>query len=65
MRLLQINVILSTDLMSRGIDLPDVRVVFNFDMPMTESEFFHRVGRSGRFGKEGSAISFITTKDIE
>lgn len=51
MRVLQIKLILSTDLLSRGIDLPDVRLVINMDMPINESEYFHRIGRTGRFGK--------------
>ena len=57
---MQIKVILSTDLLSRGIDLPDVSLVINFDMPLTEAEYFHRIGRTGRFGREGIALSIIT-----
>jgi len=53
MRLMQIKVILSTDLLSRGIDLPDVKTVINFDMPSIEDELRHRIGRSGRFGRNG------------
>lgn len=64
MRVLQIKLILSTDLLSRGIDLPDVKLVVNFDMPLSEAEFFHRVGRTGRFGKGGMAVSLITKKDL-
>jgi superfamily II DNA/RNA helicase len=60
---MQIKVILSTDLLSRGIDLPDVKLVINFDMPLSESEYFHRIGRTGRFGKDGVAISFIIPND--
>eukprot|EP00347_Sterkiella_histriomuscorum_P016558 403352736 len=60
MRLMQIKVILSTDLLSRGIDLPDVKYVINFDMPLNEAEFKHRIGRSGRFGRLGISISLIS-----
>lgn len=60
MRLMHIKIILSTDLLSRGIDLPDVRYVVNFDMPMNEAEFKHRIGRSGRFGRLGVALSLVS-----
>ena len=64
MRVMHIKVILSTDLLSRGIDLPDVKLVINFDLPFNEAEFFHRIGRTGRFGKRGVALSFVTERDI-
>ncbi|CDW91641.1 atp-dependent rna helicase [Stylonychia lemnae] len=60
MRLMEIKVILSTDLLSRGIDLPDVKTVINFDMPLNEAEFRHRIGRSGRFGRAGMCVSIIS-----
>jgi superfamily II DNA/RNA helicase len=63
MRLMKLNLILSTDLLSRGVDLPDVKLVINFDMPLTLPEFFHRIGRAGRFGSKGSAFSMITDKE--
>ena len=63
MRLMKIQIILSTDLLARGIDLPDVKMIVNFDMPMTQAEFQHRVGRTGRFGEKGMALSFICLKD--
>ena len=62
---MQIKLIMSTDLLSRGIDLPDVRFVVNFDMPLSEAEYFHRIGRTGRFGKNGIAVSFITERDLK
>ena len=61
---MKLNLILSTDLLSRGVDLPEVRFVINFDMPLTQAEFLHRIGRSGRFGSEGTAISLITSTDL-
>lgn len=64
MRILQIKTILSTDLLSRGIDLPDVKMVVNFDLPLSLAEYMHRIGRTGRFGSQGVAISFITDKDL-
>ena len=60
MRLMRLNLILASDLLARGVDLPDVRLVINFDMPLSQAEFFHRIGRSGRFGSKGTALSFVT-----
>jgi superfamily II DNA/RNA helicase len=59
MRLMKLNLVISTDLLARGVDLPEVRLVVNFDMPLTQAEFLHRIGRSGRFGAEGMALSFL------
>ena len=57
--------LVSTDLMTRGIDVPNVNVVFNFDFPKNSVTYLHRIGRSGRFGHLGIAISFITDDDLE
>jgi len=57
------RILVSTDLMGRGIDIEKVNVVFNFDMPKDEHQYMHRVGRAGRFGTKGLAISFISTPD--
>ena len=64
MRLMKIKYILSTDLLSRGIDLPDVKLVINFDMPISEAEYFHRIGRTGRFGKHGLSVSILSDCDL-
>lgn len=61
---MKLNLILASDLLSRGVDLPDVKLVINFDMPLTLAEFFHRIGRSGRFGASGAAISLITSLEL-
>lgn len=53
----------SSDLFTRGIDVPSINVVINFDFPSTAETYLHRVGRSGRFGHLGLAINFITDKD--
>lgn len=52
-----------TDLFTRGIDIPAVNVVFNFDFPKMAETYLHRIGRSGRFGHLGIAINFITEND--
>jgi ATP-dependent RNA helicase DDX6/DHH1 len=52
-----------SDLFTRGIDIPSVNVVINFDFPQYSDTYLHRIGRSGRFGHLGLAINFITDKD--
>jgi ATP-dependent RNA helicase DDX6/DHH1 len=52
-----------SDLFTRGIDIPAVNVVFNFDFPKMAETYLHRIGRSGRFGHLGIAINFITEND--
>lgn len=51
------------DLFTRGIDIPAVNVVINFDFPKTSETYLHRIGRSGRFGHLGLAINLITYED--
>ena len=57
--------LVSTDLMTRGIDVPNVNVVFNFDFPKNSETYLHRIGRSGRYGNFGIAISFVTDDDVK
>ena len=57
--------LVSSDLMTRGIDIPNVNVVINFDFPKNSETYLHRIGRSGRFGHLGIAISFITDDDLQ
>lgn len=53
----------SSDLFTRGIDIPTVNVVINFDFPKMSETYLHRVGRSGRYGHLGLAINFVTNTD--
>jgi len=55
--------LVSSDLFTRGIDIPNVNVVINFDFPKHSENYLHRIGRSGRFGHFGIAINFLTYKD--
>lgn len=57
--------LVSSDLFTRGIDIQAVNLVVNFDLPKSSETYLHRVGRSGRFGKEGISISLITEEDKE
>lgn len=62
----EFRVLVATDLVGRGIDIEKVNIVFNYDMPDDNYTYLHRVGRAGRFGTKGLAISFVTTeKDKE
>jgi ATP-dependent RNA helicase DDX6/DHH1 len=55
--------LVSSDLFTRGIDIPTVNVVINFDFPKTSETYLHRIGRSGRFGHLGLAVNMITYDD--
>ena len=57
------RVLISTDLLSRGIDIQQVSIVINYDIPQTVENYIHRIGRSGRFGRKGLAINFVTSYD--
>ncbi len=59
------RVLVSTDLLSRGIDVQQVSVVINYDVPTRVDNYLHRIGRSGRFGRKGVAINFATYYDIK
>jgi ATP-dependent RNA helicase DeaD len=54
------SVLVATDVAARGIDVDNVEAVFNFDLPLDEENYVHRIGRTGRAGKSGAAISFVT-----
>eukprot|EP00931_Biecheleriopsis_adriatica_P058093 TRINITY_DN3451_c0_g1_i1.p1 TRINITY_DN3451_c0_g1~~TRINITY_DN3451_c0_g1_i1.p1 ORF type:complete len:393 (+),score=98.54 TRINITY_DN3451_c0_g1_i1:43-1221(+) len=58
------RVLISTDLLARGIDVQQVSLVINFDLPSNTENYLHRIGRSGRFGRKGVAINFVTNNDV-
>ena len=58
------RILLSTDLLSRGIDIQQLSLVINFDLPRNKETYIHRIGRSGRYGRKGTAINFVTSEDI-
>merc|ERR1719204_541730 len=57
------RIMISTDLLARGIDCQEVSVVLNYDVPFNSENYIHRIGRSGRFGKKGVAVNFVTNRD--
>jgi len=59
------RVLITTDLLARGIDVQQVSLVINYDLPSNRENYIHRIGRSGRFGRKGSAINFVTHSDSQ
>lgn len=57
------RILISTDLLARGIDVQQISVVINHDLPSRKEQYIHRIGRSGRFGRKGTAINFVTPRE--
>lgn len=58
------RILISTDLLARGIDVQQVSLVINYDLPTNKENYIHRIGRGGRFGRKGVAINFVTNEDV-
>lgn len=58
------RILITTDLLARGIDVQHVSIVINFDLPANLESYLHRIGRSGRFGRKGLAINFVRDEDV-
>jgi len=58
------RVLITTDLLARGIDVQQVSLVINYDLPNNRENYIHRIGRGGRFGRKGVAINFVTKDDV-
>merc|ERR1711953_366285 len=59
------NILIATDVASRGLDIPHVDVVVNFDIPTHSKDYIHRVGRTARAGRAGRAVTFVSQYDVE
>ncbi|MBV6512611.1 MAG: DEAD/DEAH box helicase [Ignavibacteriales bacterium] len=60
-----LEILVATDVAARGLDIDDVEAVFNYDMPQDEEAYVHRIGRTGRAGKEGKAFTFVSGGDFQ
>ena len=58
-----INYLVATDVAARGLDIPDMPLVINFDIPFAAEDYVHRIGRTGRAGSKGLAVSLMTAED--
>jgi superfamily II DNA/RNA helicase len=59
-----IDVLVATDIVSRGIDIDDIRMVINFDVPHDSEDYVHRIGRTARADRDGAAVTFVNERDI-
>ncbi|MFO7798953.1 MAG: DEAD/DEAH box helicase [Rhodohalobacter sp.] len=59
----QVPVIVATDVLARGIDIKEVSIIMNYDVPNSTDDYIHRIGRTGRYDKTGIAITFVTRRD--
>jgi translation initiation factor 4A len=60
----KVRVLVSSDLLARGIDVQQVSLVINFELPVQRENYIHRIGRSGRFGRKGVAINLVTPNEL-
>ncbi|MCG6200765.1 ATP-dependent RNA helicase SrmB [Psychromonas antarctica] len=61
----KVNILIATDVAARGIDVPDITHVINYDMPRSADIYVHRIGRTARGGKKGTAISLVAAHDVD
>jgi translation initiation factor 4A len=58
------RVLISTDLLARGIDVQQVSLVINYELPVQRENYIHRIGRSGRYGRKGASINLVTEREV-
>ena len=61
----KIRILITTDIIARGIDIQQVSIVINYDIPRYREIYIHRIGRSGRYGRKGLAINFVTEREYQ
>ncbi len=61
----KVRILVSTDLLARGIDVQQIGLVFNFEIPRDREDYLHRIGRSGRYGRKGVAINLINRQEVD
>ncbi len=61
----EITILIASDVAARGLDIPDVSHVFNFDVPIHSEDYVHRIGRTGRAGREGNAFTMVTKEETK
>jgi superfamily II DNA/RNA helicase len=61
----QVDVLVATDIVARGIDIDDIRIVINFDVPHDAEDYVHRIGRTARADRDGQAITFVNERDVQ
>ena len=59
----QLDILVATDIVARGIDIDDIQLVINYDVPRDEEDYVHRIGRTARAGKEGRSVTLVSEKD--
>jgi len=64
-RATQTRILVTSELISRGIDIQHVKLVINYDLPKVKTNYIHRIGRSGRMGRKGIAINIINSNEIK
>src|SRR5207244_4262847 len=60
----EVDLLVATDVAARGLDIKDVPAVFNFDVPFNSEDYVHRIGRTGRAGASGLAVTFVAPSDL-
>ena len=58
-----VRILISTDVLARGIDVQAVSIVINYEMPVERDDYWHRIGRTGRYGKKGVSVNLIAGED--
>jgi ATP-dependent RNA helicase DeaD len=59
----EVRILIATDVVGRGIDVSSISHIINYDIPQSSDDYVHRVGRTGRMGREGVAYTFVTTEE--